>query len=166
MNLPRIISILAISTLSVAVATGAAVAQGKRINKQQLVGTWKLVSADSSVFGQNPKGILMFDRNGNYSLTIVRSDLPKFAASTVNKGTADEYKTVMTGMITSFGTYSLNAGDKTIMTHVEASSFPNLFGGEQKRIISSLTGDELRYTNPTAVLAGPTAAETVWRRAR
>ena len=166
MNRSRIFAILAISVLSLAVAIGQATAQGKRINKQQLVATWKLVSSDTALFGQNPKGILIFDRNGNYSLTIVRSDFPKFAASTVNKGTAEEYKAVMTGMITSFGTYSLNAADKTITTHVEGSSFPNLFGGEQKRIISSLTGDELRYTNPTAVLAGPTTVETVWRRAR
>jgi hypothetical protein len=165
MNRRSILNLFAVTAFGLALLPGNAGAQQKPL-KEQLVGTWKLVSADSAVFGQNPKGILVFDGNGNYSLTIVRSDFPKFAASTVNKGTAEEYKAVMTGMITSFGTYSLNEGAKTIMTHVEGSSFPNLFGGEQKRIISSLTGDELRYTNPTAVVGAPSAAETVWRRAR
>jgi hypothetical protein len=162
-NQSRLFAILAVSALSLAITAGEATAQGKRINKQQLVGTWKLVSSD--VFGQNPKGILVFDRNGNYSLTIVRSDLPKFAAGSAGKGTAEENQTVMAGMVTSFGTYSLNEADKTITTHVEGSSYPNLAGGEQRRIISSLTRDELRYTNPTAVFGLPNAP-TVWRRAK
>src|SRR5262249_47384709 len=42
--------------------------------------------------------------------------------------------------------------------------YPNLIGGEQKRIITSLTPDELRYTNP-ATSTG-TKAESVWRRAK
>ena len=164
MQQSRLFAILAVSALSLAMAAGEAMAQGKRINKQQLVGTWKLVSADTAVFGQNPKGILVFDRNGNYSLTIMRSDLPKLAAA-AGKGTAEENQAIMAGMVTSFGTYSLNEADKTITTHVEGSSYPNLAGGEQRRVISSLTRDELKYNNPTAVFGAPNAA-TVWRRAK
>jgi hypothetical protein len=164
MKQSRVFAILAVSALSLAMAAGEAIAQGKRINNQQLVGTWKLVSADTAVFGQNPKGILVFDRNGNYSLTIMRSDLPKLAAA-AGKGTAEENQAIMAGMVTSFGTYSLNEADNTITTHVEGSSYPNLAGGEQRRVISSLTRDELKYNNPTAVFGAPNAA-TVWRRAK
>ena len=151
MNRSRIFASVATAVVSLALAASEARAQGERINKQQLVGIWKLVSADNTkadgtkvdVFGQSPKGILIFDRNGNYSLTIVRSDLPKFAVPSSDKGSASENKAVMAGMIASFGTYTLDVKDGTITTHVEGSSFPNLAGGEQKRVISSLTKDDL-----------------------
>ena len=90
----------------------------------------------------------MFDSNGHYSLTIMRSDLPKFAAKTADQGTADENKAVLQGMITHFGTYSVNEADKTLTTRIEGSSFPKSSRTEQKRIIASLTADELKYTNP------------------
>jgi hypothetical protein len=169
MSRSTILSISAAALLGLVVL--GATAQAK-IKKQQLVGTWTLVStenmkADGSkidVFGPNPKGVLIFDRAGHYSLTIVRSDLPKFAASTSDQGTAQENKAVVTGMIASFGTYSLNEADGTLTTHVEGSSFPNLSGGEQKRIVSSLTRDALSYSNPAT--ATGTKAEVVWRRSK
>jgi hypothetical protein len=146
--------------------------QAKPVNKQQLVGTWTLVStenikADGSkidVFGPNPKGILIFDSAGRYSLTIVRSDLPKFAAGTSDHGTAQENQAVLAGMIASFGTYSINEADGTLTTQVEGSSFPNLTDGGQKRVISSLTDTELKYSNPAT--ATGTKAEVVWKRVK
>jgi lipocalin-like protein len=83
----------------------------------------------------------MFDGNGRYTLMIMRSDLPKFAAKTGDQGTADENKAVLKGLIAHFGTYSINEADKTLTTRVEGSSFPNLSGVDQKRIIASLTAD-------------------------
>jgi hypothetical protein len=167
--------IRAISTASLvglALMTASATAEAKGVRKQQLVGTWTLVStenmkADGSkvdVFGPNPRGVLIFDRGGHYSLTIVRSDLPKFAATTSDQGTAQENKAVLAGMIASFGTYSLDEADGTLTTHVEGSSFPNLAGGEQKRIISSLTASELKYSNPAT--ATGSKAEVVWQRTK
>jgi hypothetical protein len=72
------------------------------------------------------------------------------------------FKAVAQGMIAFYGTYTVNEGDKTVTTRIEGSSYPNLIGAEQKRVITSLTADELRYTNP-ATSTG-TKAEAVWRR--
>jgi hypothetical protein len=94
----------------------------------------------------------------------MRSDLPKFAAKTADQGTADENKAVLQGMITHFGTYSVNEGEKTLTTRVEGSSFPNLVGVEQKRTIASLTTEELKYANPAT--ATGTRAEAVWKRVK
>jgi hypothetical protein len=167
-----ICTIFATAALGLALMAGTATAQSKKINKNQLVGTWALVSVDNTkadgskvdVFGPSPKGILIFDRNGNYSLTIMRSDIPKFAASTSDQGTAQENKAVLAGLITHFGTYSLNEADKTLTTHIVASSFPNLAGAEQKRTISSLSKDELTYANPAT--ATGTSAMASWKRAK
>ena len=65
-------------------------------------------------------------------------------------------------MIAFYGTYTVNDG--VLITRIEGSSYPNLIGGEQKHIITSLTGDELQYINPTTSTG--TKAETVWRRAK
>jgi hypothetical protein len=168
MSTPKILVVCAIASLALALTAGQAAA---RINKKQLVGTWSLVSTDNTkpdgskvdVYGQNPKGILTFDKTGHYTLIIVRADLPKFAGSASNQGTAEENKAVLSGMIASFGTYSLG-DDGTVTSRIDGSSFPNLAGAEQKRIISSLTRRELKYTNPAT--ATGTKAETTWKRVR
>ena len=172
MNRRNVLTLSTMTLLGLAVLPDSAVSQQKTL-KEQLVGTWTFVSAidvqkdgtKTDRWGPNPKGMLVFDGNGRYSLIIVRSDLPKFASSKGDQGTADENKAVMQGMVAHFGTYSVNEADKTITTSVEGSWFPNLSGMGQKRIIASLTADELKYTNPTAV-AGVGLAEAVWKRVK
>ena len=171
MDRRNVLSLSAITALGLALLPTSAVSQQKSL-KEQLVGTWTFVSAidvhkdgtRSDRWGPNPKGVLMFDGNGRYALMIMRSDLPKFAANTSDQGTADESKAVLKGLIVHFGTYSVNEADKTVTTRIEGSSFPNLSGMEQKRIISSLTTDELKYTNPAT--ATGTTAEAIWKRAK
>jgi hypothetical protein len=138
--------------------------------KDQIVGTWTFVSAldvhpdgkKTDRWGSNPKGIFMFDSHGHFTQFITRSDLPKFAAGSVDKGTADEAKAVLAGFVASFGTYTVNEADKTVTTHVEGSVFPNIVGRDQKRAITSLTANELKYTNPMTSLG--MSAEATWKR--
>ena len=71
--------------------------------------------------------------------------------------------TVVQGSITYFGTYSVNEGDGTLTLHIVRSSFPNWNGTDQeKRLIGSLTADELKYTNPAASVGG--TAELTWKQ--
>ena len=105
----------------------------------------------------------MFDPHGHSAQFITGADLPKFAAGTADKGTAEETKAALAGFVASFGTYSVNEADKTATTHVEGSVFPNRVGRDQKRSITSLIADELKYTNPTTSMG--TVAEATWKRA-
>jgi hypothetical protein len=94
-----------------------------------------------------------------------RSDLPRFASNSRDTGTPEEYKTVVLGSIAYFGTYSVNEADKVITVQIEGSTFANLIGrADQKRIITSLTADELKFTNP-ATPSGETL-QLVWKRAK
>ena len=77
--------------------------------------------------------------------------------------TAEEAKAVVAGSLAYFGTYSLNEADKVLTAKVEGSTYANLLGTDQKRIITSLTADELKFTNPRT-LVGVTL-EFVWKRA-
>jgi hypothetical protein len=161
MDRRSIFRLSAIAALGLVMLPSGAVSQQKTL-KEQLVGTWTLVSiiatdkagAKSERRGPNPKGLLIFEANGRYSLLTSRSDIPKFAIDNVNQGTAEEYKAVVTGMIANIGTWTVD----------EAGSFPNLNGNTQKRVISSLTAEELKYTNGASAVG--TVDEAVWRRAK
>jgi len=163
------LSTMALVFLGVTLTSVDAVGQEKTL-KEQLVGTWTLVSADTvnpdgsrvPIYGPNPKGLGVFDSNGRYIFLNGRSGLPKFASNNRMEGTPEEYKAVVQGMNAHFGRYTINETDKTITFHIETSTFPNWNGIEQKRPFT-LTGDELKWT--TAASGGGTA-EVVLKRAK
>ena len=101
-----------------------AVSQQKTM-KEQLVGTWMLVSTldtnkdgtKTDRWGPSAKGLAIFDANGHYSFMIARTDIPKFAADSVMQGTAEENKAVMQGIIAFFGTWSVDEATKTLITN-------------------------------------------------
>jgi hypothetical protein len=142
--------------------------------KDQLVGTWMLVSIyiegpDGSrfdPFGANPTGILFMDGNGHISVQFIGSDLPKFASNDRLQGTPEENKAVEQGILCYFGTYSVSDADRSLNIHIESSSFPNWTGSDQKRLVT-LTEDEMKWINPTASSGGPGfTGHTVWKRAK
>jgi hypothetical protein len=171
MNRRRIFSLSAVVALGLALPPTAAVSQQGSL-KQQLVGAWTLVSIiatdkagnKSDRRGPNPKGLLIFDASGRYSILTSRAELPNFKIDNVNQGSAEENQAVMTGMIANVGTWKVDEKTKTITTNVEAGSFPNLNGKTQTRVVSALTADELRYVNGASVSG--TVDEATWRRAR
>jgi cytochrome c len=137
---------------------------------KQLVGTWTLVAvenvrADGSkveVFGSHPKGTMIFSSDGHFALIQMRADLPKLASNSRDGGTPEENKAVVQGSIAYFGTYSVNESDMVITIKLDGSTFANL-GGEQKKIITYLTADELKFINPRTP-SGATL-EVYWKRA-
>ena len=171
----RRLGMLTATTVSVliigfALNTGDAVAQKKSL-KEQLIGTWIYASssvgrAESSKADRpNLKGMMIFTSDGHFSFMNMRSDLPKLAANQRARATAEEARAVVAGSIAYYGKYTVNESDKVINLKIEGSTFANMIGGEeQKRIIASLTADELKLANP------PTPSgekiEFVWKRAK
>jgi hypothetical protein len=150
--------------------TGFAVAQ-ERTLKDQLTGTWTIVSADQTapdgskhqLFGAKPMGVLVLDPSGKYSQIIVRADRPKFKANSRLKGTAEENQSAVQGTVANFGTWSVDERDKTLIIRFESGMYPNQ-EGEGSRRIANLAGDELRLSNPHTGAA--MKSELVWRRAK
>lgn len=145
--------------------------QTRKSDKEQLVGSWILVSLTAGdgakqtmPYGPNPKGTMMVDANGRFSITVVRSDLPRFASDNRMTGTPEENMAIVQGSIAYFGTYSIDEATHVITVNVEGSTFPNFDGGTQTRILS-FSGDEVTYLNPTPSMGGGTAQVT-YRRAR
>ena len=136
---------------------GSALSQQKSL-KDQLVGTWNVVSVEqtnkdgtkSQRFGANPKGVYAFDANGHFFMMFVRPDLPKIASNNATTATPEEAKAIVAGSIAYSGTYTVDEAGKTVELRIEATTLPNQ-SAVQKRIITSLTADELKFTNPTTV---------------
>ena len=95
----HIISLSALTALGFALLPSTAISKQKSL-KDQLVGTWTLVSANqvskegvkSDRWGPNPRGRAIFEANGRYSFMIFRTDIPKFASNNMNRVTAEEAK--------------------------------------------------------------------------
>jgi hypothetical protein len=154
-----------------ALAADAAHAQSKPADlRQQLPGTWSLseqwVEQDGRKiqrFGANPKGLAMYDGNGRFTTILLRADLPKFASNNAMTGTADEYKAIVQGSNATFGSWSIDEQDGSLISQVEGSTFPGWDGQRQKRTLS-IVGDELRMCVPGAQIGGTACA--IWKRAR
>ena len=152
-----------------AFAMGDATAQEKSL-KEQLVGTWTYVSSTTTrtdgtkTADSNLKAIVIYTSDGHFAFVSVRDDLPKFASADRARATAEEAKAVVAGSIAYFGTYSINEADKVLTAKVEGSTYPNLLGTDQKRIITSLTTDEMKFTNPRT--PDGRTLEFVWKRAK
>jgi len=168
MNRRHILSVSLITAVGFALLPSSALAQQKGL-KEQLVGTWTIVSNDSvapdgtkhQLFGANPKGILVIAANGQYAQIIVRPDTPKFKVNNRLEGTAEENKAAVHGTTATFGTWSFDEASKTLTVRYEGGMFPNQAGMEGKRTIS-VTGDLLKINNP-ATAAGM-KSDSVWKR--
>jgi hypothetical protein len=170
---PRTLLVLsATASSALALLSSNVMAQTKSL-KDQLVGTWTVTSQEqirkdgSKVerFGANPKGIAIFEANGLFVTILARPDLPKLASNDPMNPSPAEAKALAVGSLAYFGTYTVDEPSKTILLKLEASTLPNQLGFEGKRVINTLTADELKYTNTTAVGdLGPVV--TSYRRAK
>ena len=171
MNRTNLLKISAATALALVVGAGTGVAQKKTL-KEQLVGSWLMATADNmrpdgsrfQAFGPNPKGILMFDANGWFSYQAGQPGRPKFASDNRLQGTAEENKATVQGSLSYYGKYSVDEPDRVLHLYVESSSYPNFDGIDNKRIITSLSEDELKWYAPAGSIG--TTAEAVWKRAK
>lgn len=167
----NILRLSVIAAFGIALLPGSAVSQQKSL-KDQLVGVWTLVSFDSldasgtkvpNIAGSDLKGLFIFTDTGRMSVQMI-SDYPKIASNDRMKTTAAEEKTVAHGVLSYFGTYTVNETDKTISYRIERSSFPNQVTGKDAKRVATLTGDELKLDNPSRTAGGRTVI--VLRRAK
>jgi hypothetical protein len=150
---------------SLLVTTTASAAQ------PSLAGTWTLVAADdlhpdgarTHGYGEAPKGRLIIDAQGRYSLQIFKAERLRFASGDKRKGAPAEYESATLGSSTHFGTIAVDAPAHVLTFTIDGASYPNWEGTQQKRRYE-LKGDELSYQVPAA--PDGTIPISVWRRER
>ena len=166
-------ALLVVALLVVGTVSGASKVYAQEKGAGSAQGSWILVELynedagkKSEPFGPNPRGSMLLTSDGRFSMTIMRSSLPKFAANVRTKGTAEEYKAVVEGSVAAIGTYTITGDkEKTLNLHIEGSTFPNWDGQDQKRPIT-VTGDELKVINPNPSIGGSGKNTQVWKRAK
>jgi hypothetical protein len=138
---------------------------------QQIVGTWlaesQYVEQDGKKlepFGSSPKGMVVYDASGRFSLVLQRSALPKFASNNRMTGTAEENKAIVQGSIAYFGRYTIDEKEGKIRLHYDGSTYPNWDGDDQVRLIS-VVGDQLKIVSPVSAVGGG-VVHLVLRRAK
>jgi hypothetical protein len=150
-----------IMAVAASLLPGNATAQQKSL-KEQIIGTWMVVScevvnADAKrgplVFGKNPLGQFIFTDNGHFAFQMA-AELPKFASGDYRRTTPQENETVVKGSMAYFGTYTTIDADRTIALHVERSSIPNLNGTDGKRVVTTISADDMKWTNPAPIGGG------------
>jgi Lipocalin-like domain len=163
MERPHMLVLSAMTWATLALSVNVGFAQ----SAEDLVGAWTLVSAKtdkdatkSDTFGPYAAGVLVFEKSGLYTLTII-GDLPRVASNNRENPTPEEAKGIVSGSIAHFGTYTVS--DKVITLSIQRSTFSNWTATEAKRPLV-LTGDQLVYT-VEAASAGGTSTVT-WERAK
>lgn len=161
---------LATAALTFVVLAGALeVAAGGYL--QEIQGNWVISSAvnekdgkKTDVFGPEPKGSMILTPDGRFSLILMRSGLPKFAANNRAQGTPEENEAVVKGSVALFGSYKVeNEAERSVSLTIEGCTFPNWSGEVQKRVLT-VSGEEMKMVTPTAAIGGTNYL--IWKRAK
>lgn len=159
------------AALTLTAFAGGARAEGEQ--RLSIEGTWIMASAYEILadgtrvtnYGEHPKGLLMVDGEGRYSLQIFRPDRPTFASGVKKQGTPEEYREAVIGSSTHTGRVSLNAASGQLIFDIEAASYPNWEGQRQVRDFT-YKEDLLTYVVPAKASGDGTVAYSIWRRAK
>src|SRR5262245_32124132 len=126
MNRRHILGLSVLTAFGLALLLGNAPAQQGSL-KEQLVGTWTVVSVDNmlpngtkrQLFGVNPNGILIFDSGGRFAQIQMRSERSNFTSSNRLEASAEEGKAAMMDTLAQFGTWSVSETARVIFLRVE-----------------------------------------------
>jgi hypothetical protein len=139
-------------------------------DEERLIGSYRLlqfrdIADDGEVrepLGAEPIGFITYTPERLMTAVLMAADRPNFAVGDVLTGTDEE-------RIRAFSTASAYAGrwsieDGAVVHRLEAGTFPNWTGTEQRRPFE-LAGDELRLYPPRLLMDGKMRrSELVWRR--
>ncbi|MES2626543.1 MAG: lipocalin-like domain-containing protein [Pseudomonadota bacterium] len=144
----------------------------QQMDADKFRGVWRLRSYEfqdeegsaSYPFGQNPRGLLMYDRSGMMSVQIIRHDRPLFPSEDMFGAAPDTVKAAFEGLNTYYGTFAVDESSHVVVHHVEGASMPNRTGSMQIRHYE-FSRNELILKAPARLLDGKMLTGVlVWER--
>lgn len=127
-------------------------AAGHAASPNQLLGTWRMESAqidpegtNQPAYGARPNGLLTFTPDMHYIEVLTDADLPRFASDVRGGGTDAENRAAMASSIGFFGTYTVDEKGEFSGNRVDGSTFPNWIGGvrTRKQLTLTVAGDRM-----------------------
>lgn len=132
----------------VLVAWLAAGVQAQAAPANQVLGTWRMVSAEIEqdgktrpAYGAQPQGMLVFTADMHFVEVLTDASVPRFASNARGQGTDAENRAAMAGSIGFFGTYTVDAQGEFSGNRVQGATFPNWVGSTRTRQELSLVVD-------------------------
>ena len=131
--------------------------------KNNIAGTWKLISAqldpqgaNTPLFGTSPAGLLVFTEDLHFVELLHNPAVPGFAANDRTRGTAAENQAAVVGSLSIYGTYTVDEAGNFFSERVLGSSFPNWNGlaRDHRELTLTVAGQRLteHLTDPGAPL--------------
>jgi hypothetical protein len=169
-TMKHLLNLAVVTMIGIACSASSGLAQQKSL-KDQLVGTWTLVSAEAMepsgnklplVRGGNLKGLQIFTDSGKVSFQII-GDHAMVASKDLLKMTPDELKATAESVLSYFGSYTVNEAEKSYTIQIDASTFANQTTAPAKRLVE-INGDEMKVINSGRLAGGQTII--VWKRAK
>jgi hypothetical protein len=136
------------------------------------LGAWRLEAnvfrdehgAETYPFGEDCRGLIMYDASGMMSVQMVRADRPLFPSEDIQGLDEDTLRAAFEGLNTYFGRFEVDAERQIVIHHVEGASLPNRFGSRQERRYE-FHGDQLLLRSPQRLLGGKRlTGELRWRK--
>ncbi|MEA5621831.1 lipocalin-like domain-containing protein [Nostoc sp. UHCC 0251] len=138
--------------------------------KNQLVGTWRLLSYEiqdtegqvSYPYGQDAIGYLVYTHDGFMSATLTNKQRPRFISEDPIGGSLEEKAQATQTYLAYCGRYEIQ--DNQVVHHIEASLFPNWIGVDQQRFFEFEKDRLLLKTPPLLVGGKRRVAYLIWER--
>ncbi|WCE03771.1 lipocalin-like domain-containing protein [Pseudoxanthomonas sp. JBR18] len=158
--------------LALALGTLSSFAFAQTSAENQVLGTWKMVSAtidpagkNITAYGEKPNSLLVFTPDMHFVEVLTDADTPRFASNARGEGTDKENRMAMSRSIGFFGTYTVDSNGEFSGNRVLGSTFPNWVGSVRTRDDLTLTvdGDRMseRFRRPEG-----TEIQIEWRRVK
>jgi hypothetical protein len=127
-----------------------AFAAGAQNKNPAIVGTWKVIAYEDRTereppklpYGEQPRGLLIYDATGHMSIQLMKMPHPKIAAGDEEKVTPEEKTALYDAYAAYFGTYTVDAKRSVVIHHVEGDLADVFIGTDQERPFE-IAGDRL-----------------------
>ena len=136
---------------------------------QRLAGSWRLAEESLTLpggktvksWGEKPLGYLSFDPAGQFSLMMMRADLPRFETRT--GGTPEQNEAIAKGVIAYYGDFTAGEDGASVVMKIAGSTFAAFSGTTSRRPLQFRGESEMvmHVTVPTSNVQ----THLVWRRA-
>jgi hypothetical protein len=138
--------------MAVLLGASAVGAHAQVAEANQVVGTWRMVSAQIDpagrnipAYGEQPNGMLVFTPDMHFVEVLTDANMPRFASNVRGEGTDAENRAAMSRSIGFFGTYTVDEKGEFSGNRVEGATFPNWVGNARtrKELTLTVSGDQM-----------------------
>jgi hypothetical protein len=140
---------------------------------KQFIGVWRLVSTEqrmadgttraSPIFGPNGVGYLMYSDAKRMCAVLMNPARPKWVDP--SNPTEQELRSAMNGLGAYCGTYDVDAGEGSVVHHVELDKVPNTAGTDRKRFFT-FAGNRLVLRLAPPLPGGVLESSLTWERVK